>query len=216
MVKNTEEMLEQLYARYPALDICKNEIASAIQLIIDCHNAGKKVLVCGNGGSASDAEHIVGELMKGFLLPRKLPDDTKDELYEMFPEHAKYLYGTLQESISAISLVSQTSLMTAFSNDQGADCAFAQQVYGYGKPGDVLIAISTSGNSKNVVHAVQVAKLRKMCVILLSGETGGALKSLCDINICAPANETYKIQEYHLPIYHCICACAENELFGEE
>lgn len=216
MKQKTNEILGSLFFTYPNLYGCDEGIRDAIKSILQCHMAGKKLLICGNGGSASDTEHIVGELMKGFLLPRIIPQDMKSQLQEKYPDHAEYLIGTLQESVKAISLVSQSALMTAFSNDQGADAVFAQQVYGYGESGDILIAISTSGNSKNVIYATEIAKLKGMKVILLSGESGGRLKRLCDINIRVPTNETYRIQEYHLPIYHCICACVENELFGEE
>ncbi len=215
MLKSTMKIMDDLYDRYPALSVCKDEIQKSVEAMVSCHRNGGKILVCGNGGSASDSEHIVGELMKGFLLPRSLSDNTKTELADMWGDDAKFLGNVLQESVKAISLVSQSALMTAFGNDQGADGAFAQQVYGYGNEGDILIAISTSGNSKNVIYATQIAKYRKMTVVLMSGETGGKLKNLCDINICVPSTETFKIQEYHLPVYHCFCAAVENELFGE-
>ena len=174
------------------------------------------MLVCGNGGSAADSEHIVGELMKGFKLPRRMDEKTQARMRAMFPEEADGMIRNLQGAVPAISLVSQTALMTAFSNDQSAQYVFAQQVMGYGEPGDILLAISTSGNSENILHAARTAKLRGVSVIGLTGESGGKLKVLSDITICAPSSVTYQIQEYHLPIYHCLCACVENELFGEE
>ncbi len=207
-------ILNDTLTRFPALEVCKTDILHAIDCLIHCYKSNNKILVCGNGGSAADAEHIVGELMKGFLLPRKMDETFCHEMTTMFGEDGQLLGQVLQKTIPAISLVSQTALMTAFGNDQSAEAAFAQQVYGYGCSGDVLIALSTSGNSKNVIYACKVAKYNNMKTILLSGQSGGLLKGICDITICVPSEETYKIQEYHLPIYHCLCACVEYELFG--
>lgn len=195
--------MKDLFERYPQLNICKNDIENVLSLMLDTYKNDGKILVCGNGGSASDADHIVGELMKGFLKKREVTD-------ERIPQE---LRGKLQGALPAISLSAHTSLMTATINDNDADMVFAQQVYGYGKENDLLIAISTSGNSKNVVNAVKVAKALGVKVIALTGETGGELKSLSNVTICAPSNETYKIQEYHLPIYHYLCARAEDEIF---
>ena len=192
-----------LFERYPQLNICKNDIENALSLMIDTYKKGGKILVCGNGGSSADADHIVGELMKGFLKSRKVTD-------ERIPQD---LREKLQGALPAISLSAHTSLMTATINDNDADMVFAQQVYGYAKENDLLIAISTSGNSKNVVNAVKVAKSLGVKTIALTGETGGELKQLADVTICAPSTETYKIQEYHLPIYHYLCASVENEFF---
>ena len=192
-----------LFERYPQLNICKNDIENALSLMIDTYKKGGKILVCGNGGSSADADHIVGELMKGFLKSRKVTD-------ERIPQE---LREKLQGALPAISLSAHTSLMTATINDNDADMVFAQQVYGYAKDNDLLIAISTSGNSKNVVNAVKVAKSLGIKTIALTGETGGELKQLADVTICAPSTETYKIQEYHLPIYHYLCASVENEIF---
>ena len=188
---------------YPQLNICEKDIESALLLMIDTYKNGGKILVCGNGGSASDADHIVGELMKGFLKERKVTD-------ERIPLE---LREKLQGALPAVSLCPHTALMTATMNDNDADMVFAQQVYGYAKENDLLIAISTSGNSKNVVNAVKVAKALGIKVIALTGEKGGTLKEVADVTICAPANETYKIQEYHLPIYHYLCAKVEEEFF---
>ena len=192
-----------LFERYPQLNICKNDIENALALMIDTYKKGGKILVCGNGGSSADADHIVGELMKGFLKDRKVTD-------ERIPQE---LREKLQGALPAISLSAHTSLMTATINDNDADMIFAQQVYGYAKNNDLLIAISTSGNSKNVVNAVKVAKSLGIKKIALTGKTGGELKQLADVTICAPSTETYKIQEYHLPIYHYLCASVENEIF---
>ena len=171
--------------------------------MIDTYKKGGKILVCGNGGSSADADHIVGELMKGFLKSRKVTD-------ERIPQE---LREKLQGALPAISLSAHTSLMTATINDNDADMVFAQQVYGYAKDNDLLIAISTSGNSKNVVNAVKVAKSLGVKTIALTGETGGELKQFADVTICAPSTETYKIQEYHLPIYHYLCTKVEEEFF---
>lgn len=192
-----------LFEQYPQLNICKNDIENALALMIDTYKKGGKILVCGNGGSAADADHIVGELMKGFLKSRKVTD-------ERIPQE---LREKLQGALPAISLSAHTSLMTATINDNDADMIFAQQVYGYANENDLLIAISTSGNSQNVVNAVKVAKTLGVKVVALTGQTGGELKQLADVTICAPSTETYKIQEYHLPIYHYLCASVENEFF---
>ncbi|MBR2454431.1 MAG: SIS domain-containing protein [Clostridia bacterium] len=192
-----------LFERYPKLNICKNDIENALALMLDTYKKGGKILVCGNGGSASDADHIVGELMKGFLKDRKVID-------ERIPQE---LREKLQGALPAISLCAHNSLITATINDNDADMIFAQQVYGYAKEKDLLIAISTSGNSKNVVSAVKVAKALGTKTLALTGETGGELKQVADVTICAPSTETYKIQEYHLPIYHYLCASVENEFF---
>ena len=195
-----------LYERYPQLNICEKDIENALLLMVDTYKKGGKILACGNGGSAADADHIVGELMKGFLKARKVTD-------ERIPQE---LREKLQGALPAISLSAHASLMTATINDNDADMVFAQQVYGFAKTDDLLIAISTSGNSKNVVNAVKVAKALGVKVIALTGETGGVLNGLADITICAPSTETYKIQEYHLPIYHYLCAKIENEFFDKE
>ena len=192
-----------LLIRDPQLNICKNDIENALSLMIDTYKKGGKILVCGNGGSSADADHIVGELMKGFLKSRKVTD-------ERIPQE---LREKLQGALPAISLSAHTSLMTATINDNDADMVFAQQVYGYAKDNDLLIAISTSGNSKNVLNAVKVAKALGVKAVALTGEAGGALKEIADVTICAPSTETYKIQEYHLPIYHYLCASVENEIF---
>ena len=195
--------MKELIDRYPQLNICKNDIENALLLMIDAYKNGGKILVCGNGGSASDADHIVGELMKGFLKERKVTD-------ERIPQE---LREKLQGALPAISLCAHNSLITATINDNDADMIFAQQVYGYANENDLLIAISTSGNSQNVVNAVKVAKALGVKVVALTGQTGGMLKEMADVTICAPSTETYKIQEYHLPIYHYLCAKVEEEFF---
>ena len=198
--------MKELLEGYPQLNLCATDIEKALALMVDTYKNGGKILVCGNGGSAADADHIVGELMKGFKLPRKVTD-------ERIPQA---LREKLQGALPAISLCSQTSLMTAIANDNDADVIFAQQVYGLGKTNDLLIAISTSGNSKNVINAVEVAKTLGVKAVALTGESGGMLKGMADVTICAPSTETYKIQEYHLPIYHWLCAKVEEEFFSNK
>ncbi len=212
MKNSTGEIIADLFQRYPLLKTCP--VAAAVEEILACYDRKNKLLICGNGGSAADSLHIVGELMKGFLLPRKLHEDKQMKIKSLFPETAGYFIDNLQETIPAISMVSETALLTAYANDQAADLNFAQHVIGLGKAGDILIAISTSGNSKNVIYAAQMAKVQEMKVIVLTGRTGGNLKELSDVLLNVPADETYIIQEYHLPIYHTICMAVENELFG--
>lgn len=216
MKESSLNIIKDLMIRYPKMEYLYADIVEAINIIEKCYRNEGKVLVCGNGGSAADSEHIVGELMKGFLLSRKLDIKSQDVIKERFPDTAEYLIENLQQALPTISLVSQTALQTAFANDNAPDLAFAQQVLGYGKKGDVLIAISTSGNSKNVLYASQIAQTLGINIVSLTGHNGGKLKLLSHVNLNAPSDETFIIQEYHLPIYHAICACLENEFFGSE
>lgn len=194
------KVIIELEETYKALKECIPTIEKCIELIIECYEKGGKLLVAGNGGSASDCEHIVGELMKGFK---------KERHYE-----SKSLPGErLQVGLPAISLVSQSALITAISNDNGGDLIFAQQVLGYGKKGDIFIGITTSGNSSNIIKAALIAKERGLTVIGMTGSKGGKLKETADYTISVPADETFKVQEYHLPVYHAICASVENYFF---
>ena len=201
--------ITDLIKRYNELSVCEGSIKNATEIIINSYKTSNKLLICGNGGSAADSEHIVGELMKGFCLPRKISKELADKIND------KELTDSLQYGLPAISLVSHTALSTAFANDQMPTAVFAQQVLGYGKEGDILLCISTSGNSKNCVYAAEVAKALNMKVISLTGEKDSKLKELSDVTIQAPSKETYKIQEYHLPIYHAMCLAIEYEFFGE-
>ena len=215
MKENTKKNLDNLFIRYPALNTCKEAVYKAIDAIIECYNHKGKLIIAGNGGSAADAEHIVGELMKGFILPRKLDEDSKKSIYtHARKEVADYLIENLQMPLRAISLVNSVALGTAFANDQAADLVFAQQILGVGDAGDIFIAISTSGNSKNILYAVDIAKAKGLTTIALTGKCGGELKNMADILINAPEEETYKIQELHLPIYHAVCIAVENEFFA--
>jgi len=213
MSNNLLKEFDTLFSNYPQLDDCQGDIISAFELIKECYLSNGLIMTCGNGGSASDAGHIVGELMKGFKLKRPLTAEQEKKLTGFFPEEGKYLSSHLQQAIPAITLTDQTSLSSAFANDVAQDMVFAQQVFGYGKPGDVLIGFSTSGNSPNVVNACKVAKAFGMKTIAMTGDAGGELLKICDITIRVPAHETYRIQEYHLPVYHCICAMLEDYFF---
>lgn len=212
-----EQIFTKLYAHYPALEQVKDGISRAFDLLCACYRGGGKVLACGNGGSAADCEHIVGELMKGFRLPRRLDEQQAGRFARMFPEEgggASIARG-LQGALPAISLPSQIGVLTAFQNDISAELAYSQLVYGYGRPGDVLIAISTSGNSENIVCAAKTARVCGVGVVGLTGQTGGALAGLSDAAVCVPATETYLIQELHLPVYHALCAALEAEFYPE-
>jgi len=195
--------MEGLLQRYPQLNGCKEAIEEALQLMIDTYRQGGKILVCGNGGSASDSEHIVGELMKGFLLPRKVTDERISE----------DLRDKLQGALPAIALGSHQALMTAFLNDVDADMIYAQQVYGYADEKDLVIGITTSGNSRNVVNAIRVAADLGVKTLALTGASGGRVEEYATVTVKVPATETYQIQEYHLPVYHYLCAKTEAAFF---
>ncbi len=209
-----EEQLNLLIERYPKLAVCKEDIKKAYELLETAYTSGCKLLVCGNGGSASDSEHIVGELMKEFKLKRKVYSDQASALKAIDPELGQILADNLQGALPAICLTGHSSLTTAFMNDANADLVFAQQVNGYGKPGDVFLGISTSGNSKNVLYAVVNAKAKGLKVIGLTGAKENKLMKYADVCIRVPETETYKIQEYHLPVYHCLCLMLEGKFFG--
>jgi phosphoheptose isomerase len=206
-------MINKLISDYPVLTVCREDIFKAFELLKFVYENKGILLACGNGGSAADAEHLVGEMMKTFNLERPLQEALKVKLSRDFGNDGKFLADHLQRSLGAISLVSQTSLITAIGNDVSADLIFAQQVIGYGKPGDVLFAITTSGNSKNVLNAVYTAKVMGLKVIGLTGRTGGKMKKHCDVAICVPADVTPRIQELHIPVYHTLCAMLENHFF---
>jgi phosphoheptose isomerase len=207
-------ILEKMIIKYPELDECISDIQQAIAIMTTSYRNGGYSLFCGNGGSAADCEHIVGELMKGFMLKRPISQDARMSFMQLFPEDAEYLSNHLQDALPAISLVSHSALQTAFINDVSAEMVFAQQVWGYGRKGDVLVGLSTSGHSVNVVRAMQVAKAIGMHTIALTGRSGGQLKSLCDVTIRVPWDRTPDIQERHLPIYHAICIALEEAFFS--
>lgn len=213
-MKDNTSLIE-LINRYPQLGSVKNEIQKAAECLVTCYKQGGKVLVCGNGGSSSDSDHIVGELMKGFENRRPVADQLKKNLSDFGGERGAWLAEKLQQGLPAISLSSHTALISAVSNDIGADIVYAQQVTGYGNKGDVLIGISTSGNAQNVIDAIITAKAKGMAVIGLTGESGGKMKSYCDILINVPGKRTPLIQELHLPVYHTLCLMVENYFFGK-
>jgi D-sedoheptulose 7-phosphate isomerase len=202
--------------KQPDLAPCVPDIQAAFKALDYCFARGGKVLICGNGGSAADSEHIVGELMKGYLLPRILPATVQQKLITAWPQNGSYLAHHLQGALPAISLVSQTALLTAYANDVAADMAFAQQVYGYGREGDVVLGISTSGHSRNVVYALQVGRALGLRTIGLTGRQGGEMKGVCDVAICVPREPTAEIQQGHMVIYHALCAMLEATFFTEE
>jgi D-sedoheptulose 7-phosphate isomerase len=203
-----------LFERQPHLEPCRASLTEAAAILIDCFPRGGKLLVCGNGGSAADSEHIVGELMKGYRSVRPLGPEPAAALTREFPGEGASLAAKLQGALPAISLVSQVSLTSAVANDVGAEMVFAQQVFGYGRPGDVLLAISTSGNALNVLNAVRVARAFGLRSIALTG-TGGSLGALCDLSIAAPGTDTAAIQENHMRMYHALCGAVEAELFPQ-
>ena len=197
--------MKQLLERYPQLESCREEIEKALLLMIDTYSNGGKILVCGNGGSAADSAHIVGELMKGFLLPRPVTD-------LRIPRDLK---SRLQGALPAISLPSQSAVLTAYSNDVDPEMMYAQLVYGYAQKNDLVIGISTSGNSKNVVNAVAVANTIGIKSIAMTGRQQSKLSEISNVTIQVPADNTYQVQEYHLPVYHYLCAKLEEAFFGD-
>jgi D-sedoheptulose 7-phosphate isomerase len=205
--------LDELVARHPDLADCRDDIEAAFKSIVDCYSRGGKLLVCGNGGSAADAEHIVGELMKGYLSLRPLPREFQDRLRAANPELGPTLAEKLQSSLPVINLAAGMSLATAFGNDVSPELAFAQAAHGHGRPGDVILGISTSGNALNVRAALTVARAVAMTTIGLTGKGGGRMAELCDVLIDVPATRTFEVQELHLPVYHCLCAMVENHFF---
>jgi len=207
--------LKKLVDIYPELNRCSGDIKAAFDLIKKSYYTDGKLLVCGNGGSAADSEHIVGELMKGFNKKRPVSKKIREKIRSLYNEDAKYLADNLQGALPAISLVSHSALITAFSNDIAADMIFAQQVFGYGRKNDVLLGLSTSGNSTNIINAFKVAKTIGMKTIGMTGEDGGEMKSICDVTIKAPGTITPAIQESHLPIYHVLCSMLEEEFFEQ-
>ena len=198
--------IEKIINENPALAPCRAAMEQIVSAIVTMHRAGGKLLLCGNGGSASDCEHISGELLKGFLSKRPIGDE--------LPMLDGDIRAKLQRGIGAVPLPSLSALSTAFSNDVDPMLTFAQGVYALGQKGDVVLGLSTSGNAKNVIAAMKVAKAMGLKTIAMTGESGGEMKKIADISLCVPETETYKVQQLHLPAYHAICAEAERILFG--
>ena len=208
--------IDLLVKRYPELAVCSEDIFKAYEMIEKSYAIGGKLLAAGNGGSAADAEHIVGELMKGFKLPRKLSEEKRNALISVNEELGKVLAENLQGALPAIALDGHPALTTAYMNDCEPLLCFAQQVNGFGNPEDVFLGISTSGNSKNILYAAVTAKAKGMKIIGLTGQKDSRLSVLADVCIRVPETETYMIQELHLPVYHCLCLMIEERCFGEE
>lgn len=214
-VENPELQLDLLIERYPSLVICKKQIYHAYQLLVECYQNDGKLLIAGNGGSAADAEHMVGELMKGFKLPRRLDELNQVALIQADAELGSVLAKSLQGALPAIALDGHYALTTAYMNDCEPLLCFAQQLNGFGKKGDVFLGISTSGNSKNILYAATVAKAKGIKIIGLTGQKESALSNISDVCIQVPQTETYMIQELHLPVYHCLCLMLEIHFFSD-
>ena len=205
--------IEELIERYPCLDVCREDILKLEGMMLDTFKRGGKLLLCGNGGSAADCDHIAGELLKGFLSKRPLDKETADKFRRALGERAEEYISTLQGGLPVISLPSQTAVVSAFSNDVDPEFVYAQLVLGFASENDLLIAISTSGNSKNIVRAAEAAKALGISVAALTGKNESALSAITDVTVRVPETETYKIQEIHLPVYHYLCAAVEEHIF---
>lgn len=212
---NIKKHIDLLLRRYPILEECKKNIEEAYLILEKCYLDDNKLLIAGNGGSAADSEHIVGELMKRFKICRSIPCDVADKMKEIDPVRGEYLATNLERGLMAIPLVTHEALLSAYINDVDGLGVFAQQLYGFGRPGDVFLAISTSGNSQNIMLATVVAKALGIRVIGLTGKDGGELAKVADVSIRVPEIETYMIQELHLPVYHCLCLMLEDRFFGK-
>ncbi len=212
---NIKALLEDLVTRFPELHVCLEPITKVFLLLRNIFTSGKKLLVCGNGGSAADAEHFSGELLKGFLKKRPLPLMLKTN-FSAFAGNSDQWIDRLQKGLPVLPLNTNTALISAVSNDIGADLIFAQQVLSYGIAGDSILAISTTGNSDNIIKAVIVAKGLGLHTIGLTGQENGKLGDLCEFLIKVPAFQTFKVQEFHLPVYHVLAAMLEEEFFSNE
>ena len=206
--------IDCLLSRYPQLESCRKDIAHAYEIMEECYQSDHKLLIAGNGGSAADSEHIAGELMKRFKTPRPVTEEFRKKLIEVDPARGTELGKNLERSLMAIPLVAHEALSTAYINDVDGLGVFAQQLFGFGRAGDVFLGISTSGNSKNVLSATVVARALGIKVIGLTGADGGELSKVADAAVRVPEKETYMIQELHLPVYHCWCLMLEERFFG--
>lgn len=206
--------IDVLISRYPSLEVCRESIIDAYQVMEDCYSHDGKLLIAGNGGSAADSEHIAGELMKRFETPRPVPAEFAEKLKSVDPVRGVDLSKNLERGLMAIPLVAHEAMTTAYINDVDGQGVFAQQLYGFGRPGDVFLGISTSGNSKNVMSSTVVARALGIKVIGLTGAKGGELAKVADVAVKVPQTETYMIQELHLPVYHCWCLMLEDHFFG--
>lgn len=210
-----QKHIDLLMKRYPVLEACKEEIIGGYELMEECYKNGGKLLIAGNGGSAADSEHIAGELMKRFKIPRSIPEDLKKKLIEIDSVRGENLSKNLERPLMAIPLVAHEALTTAYINDVDGLGVFAQQLYGFGRAGDVFLGITTSGNSQNVMSATVVARALGIKVLGLTGENGGELSQVANVCVKVPETETYMVQELHLPVYHCWCLMLEDKFFGK-
>ena len=213
--KKLQKHIDLLMKRYPVLEACKEEIIGGYELMEECYKNGGKLLIAGNGGSAADSEHIAGELMKRFKIPRSIPEDLKKKLIEIDSVRGENLSKNLERPLMAIPLVAHEALTTASINDVDGLGVFAQQLYGFGRAGDVFLGITTSGNSQNVMSATVVARALGIKVLGLTGENGGELSQVANVCVKVPETETYMVQELHLPVYHCWCLMLEDKFFGK-
>lgn len=209
-----EKHIELLISRYPELECIRTDIINAYLIFEECYENGGKMLIAGNGGSASDAQHIAGELMKSFKLRRKVSKEFGEKLKRIDAVRGSELAENLECTLPAISLTAHEALSTAYINDSDPLGVFAQQLFGFGKKGDVFLGISTSGNSKNILNAAVVAKAMGIKVVGLTGAKGGELSDFADVAVKVPETETYMVQELHLPIYHCWCLMLEEHFFS--
>ena len=213
---NVLRHIDELTKRYPSLSECRQDIEEAFYILKEAYEGGNKLLVAGNGGSAADAEHIAGEMMKKFRIRRQVPGEFAEKLTAVDPERGRMLAANLEQSLTTVPLVTCEAITTAYMNDVDAIGVFAQQLYGFGRCHDVFLGISTSGNSENIISACVVAKALDMKVIVLTGAGGGKLAGFADVAIKVPETETYLIQELHLPVYHCLCMMLEEQFFKSE
>ncbi len=215
MKETVKQVLDELMDRYPGLEVCRKDIEDAYLLLEEAYDQGKKLLICGNGGSAADSEHIAGELMKRFKYSRPVTEEFAKKMIAIDEKRGEKLAKGLERPLRAVPLTSHIGLMTAYMNDVDAQGVYAQQVLGYGDDGDVLLAISTSGNSENIVNACVAAKALGLKIIALTGAKQCLLQDYADVCIMVPETETFKVQELHLPVYHCLCLMLETNYFGK-
>lgn len=215
MEEKLKKHVNLLINRYPILTECRESIINAYQIMQECYTNDGKLLIAGNGGSAADSEHIAGELMKRFKTPRPVPKEFAEKLKKVDPVRGEDLSKNLEQGLMAIPLVAHEAMTTAYINDVDGYGVFAQQLYGFGRQGDVFLGISTSGNSKNILSATVVARALGIKVIGLTGAGGGELAKVADVAVKVPETETYMIQELHLPVYHCWCLMLEDHFFGK-
>lgn len=213
MKERTKQFVDAFFERHTDLVPLQDQILQTCHLLITAFQKGNKLLLCGNGGSCADCDHIAGEFLKGFLLKRPVNPELKKEMAEKYGEYGAQIAGKLQQGLPTISLNTHSAAISAFENDVDPELIYAQQVLAYGKPGDVLIGISTSGGAKNVAAAVMTANSIGLHTIGLTGKDGGKLAQISNLSLIMPHTETYRIQEYHLAVYHLLCAVVEYEIF---